>query len=609
MNEILYDITHCNKQSSVPYEKGFATVYVETSFRKDQFFHTIMTLLSYTKPKLSGYFVNNPFEITRNELSIHDGDNRDIITYNRNVINQLYTLGCLRIKCQVNAKNYFGTPDNSQMNYEMDVRLRNAKEFFELLERGLLNERIMINVNFNNLTELTKNFHYDLFHVNLTGFDDSEIILKKFENCAKLVEKKFSDHPETYTVVVHILRKMKPSSFSEIHIFERLIENVKPELKYPAITMLYECLIEQKIPNNITTVNDLIFIEAEGNADLCSKEIILNIDRILRQVDRALDPSFEDDEFFNDCIKFHKEKYGESIPVDVIASNKYHINDHLGMIFIKPGYGKEYAEACMKFKEYGIGNAYYVENGDATGSIHISFSGLLVDAEKWFSEKELDIYKYANDAIAQKEKDEKYSKIIISPQYFPELAVPKALEIDVPMDSNKFDFDCDALLTWILQKFPYHPDPPYPSGVAYIRKYLFYEKSGSKYLSIDLCHGCGYTQSLREEFESHIKNFITIRDIKKEVEDNVINHTFVFSTFEDEMINAALVCHDGKNHMFVDESHSDSAKDYMKSFCATFRGSEYEMIYHEAPAFIIDMIKEIFQMHPKNQTVSRLTLL
>lgn len=194
---------------------------------------------------------------------------------------------------------------------------------------------------------------------------------------------------------------------------------------------------------------------------------------------------------------------------------------------------------------------------------------------------------------------EYFSKLVISTCY-PDSGLSKTSKIEIPIDPDNFDSDYNKLILWILQKFPFYPSSPYPSDVAYVKNYTLYESPDSVNLNIQLGMGSDYACSIFDEFESHINNFVVLRNIKKDIGDECKNYTYTFESSEDNVMNAVIVCYADKKYLFVDDTQSDFAKQHLEDFCISSKNSDYEMIYYEVPRFIINLIKKNIPELAKN---------
>lgn len=565
-----------------------ARVYIETSLRRDQFANMLLNLMSqYTLSTPSGFFMIKPEnEDVRNAVTL-DCDPHDAIIIHDSVVRHLYMITeCLAIRCSVNIRGF--SNDINTSSYELCTKLYDAKRVFEILEKKLLDEKILIRVSHK---------ESGLFDIDLIGFDSNNVLIKEFEKHMISVENVVSRRSDLlYRVVIQVSYD-KSEQFTEIHIFERRIETIISEYLYQVISMIQDLLAAQSISNKITTINNFIFINIKISKESCIEKTICSIDRVIECVNRALESTNEfKDGYLVHLIDTHKEKYTHRIPVNVYVSNKCHIKDILCTLFMKPDEGEKYTEAFIILKLPSINEVVYSKNKDGSiDTIEIKTTGSFLEVENWFNRIKDKCLDEVVDTLIQfgDHRMQKYSKILITPRYGFDVILSKSMKvIEVPVNSNNFDYG--KLVEWILQKFPYYPDPPYPSDVPYTKHYLMYEKSDYVFLAIHLLPGCDYNGSLQDEFESHINNFILLKNIKKECEKEIVNFKFDFDTFDDKVINAVVVCKDDKRYLFIDDSTSDAAKKYMRDSV-----NEYEMICYDVPLFIIKMLKEKFPVISK----------
>lgn len=174
---------------------------------------------------------------------------------------------------------------------------------------------------------------------------------------------------------------------------------------------------------------------------------------------------------------------------------------------------------------------------------------------------------------------------------------PEKCAIKVPC---KYDTDEeDALISFIHNEFPSseimdtNRDKMF-SGMS--GNYTFSVVDNEFCLSIAIKGAYMVShQLLKESFEKHIQNYITLYKMKKMMiaECSKVKYTFGVDDLTDKVARAAVVYRDGQYHVFMDFQALDSTKKFLKEACEIIRKTtKKEVFEHEVPLFIIEDINE-----------------
>lgn len=120
--------------------------------------------------------------------------------------------------------------------------------------------------------------------------------------------------------------------------------------------------------------------------------------------------------------------------------------------------------------------------------------------------------------------------------------------------------------------------------------------SGPDYLFYNIWSDTATPKHMESVFETRVRNFMTLLEIKSATEKEMSKVTYEFSdadTPADVIVHASIVCKNGQKYFFIDEAASEANKGNMKDYVKSYFNTESESIkIFETPKFILDLIKE-----------------